>query len=60
LRVDPCAEDVSRALMQAYHRLGRPSAVVDVYGRCRTALAERLGRTPSAETDRVLRSLRSA
>ncbi len=60
LRVDPCAEDISRALMQTYHRLGRPAAVVDVYGRCRAALAERLGRIPSAETDRVLRSLRSA
>jgi ATP/maltotriose-dependent transcriptional regulator MalT/DNA-binding SARP family transcriptional activator len=59
LRVDPCAEDMSRGLMTAYHRLGRPGAVVDVYARCRAALAARLGRAPSPETDRVLRSLRA-
>lgn len=59
LRVDPCAEDMVRALIQVYHRLGRTAAVVEVYRRCRAALAERLGRAPAAETDRLLASLRS-
>ena len=35
LRVDPCAEDLCRSLMTAYHRLGRSAAVSDVYRRCR-------------------------
>jgi LuxR family transcriptional regulator, maltose regulon positive regulatory protein len=59
LRVDPCAEDMCRSLMTVYHRLGRRAAVVDVYRRCRTALAARLDGTPSAETDRLFRALRA-
>jgi DNA-binding SARP family transcriptional activator len=59
LRVDPCAEDVSRSLMRVYHRLGRRASVRGVYERCRTAMAERLGGTPSSETDRLFRVLAS-
>jgi DNA-binding SARP family transcriptional activator len=57
LRVDPCAEDISRSLMQTYHRLGRRAAVADVYRRCRLALATYLGGTPSPETERLFRTL---
>ncbi len=57
LRVDPCAEDVYRRLMTTDHRLGRPAEVQATYGRCREALARRLGTAPSAETEALLRSL---
>jgi len=57
LRVDPCAEDVSRSLMTVYQRLGRRAEVLDVYGRCRAALIARLGGT-SPETDRHFKALR--
>ena len=59
LRVDPCAEDLCRSLMTAYHRLGRPAAVEEVYRRCRTALADRYGKTPAPETEELFRALRS-
>jgi LuxR family transcriptional regulator, maltose regulon positive regulatory protein len=59
LRVDPCAEDLCRSLMTAYHRLGRPAAVEEVYRRCRTALASQFGKTPSPETEGLFRALRS-
>jgi DNA-binding SARP family transcriptional activator len=59
LRVDPCAEELSRGLMIAYHRLGRKAAVADVYERCLTALAARLGGTPSPETERLFKTLRA-
>ena len=58
LRVDPCAEDLYRSLMTLHHRLGNRADVTDVYGRCRSALAARLGSTPSPETERIFRSLR--
>src|SRR2546425_1268700 len=57
LRVDPCAEDASRHLMIACHRLGRPADVEAAYRRSREALAARLGVTPSPETQALLRSL---
>jgi DNA-binding SARP family transcriptional activator len=57
LKVDPCAEDASRRLMVACHHLGRPAEVELVYRRCRHALAERLGVTPSSETQALLRNL---
>jgi LuxR family transcriptional regulator, maltose regulon positive regulatory protein len=57
LRVDPCAEDVCRSLMTAYHRLERSADVVAVYQRCRTALAALRGLAPSAETQGVFKVL---
>jgi len=59
LRVDPCAEDISRYLMSTYHRLGRGSAVADVYARCRSVLAARLGGIPSPDTERLFKTLRT-
>ncbi len=58
LRVDPCAEDISRSLMTVYHKLGRRAVVPEVYGRCRDALATRLGSAPSPETERLFKALR--
>jgi DNA-binding SARP family transcriptional activator len=54
LRIDPCAEDICRQLMTAYHRLGRPSEVSTTYRSCRQALETYVGTHPSAETDRLL------
>jgi ATP/maltotriose-dependent transcriptional regulator MalT/DNA-binding SARP family transcriptional activator len=53
LRIDACAEDVYRRLMAINLRLGRPSAAVAAYERCRAALAERHAK-PSVETDKLL------
>jgi LuxR family transcriptional regulator, maltose regulon positive regulatory protein len=60
LRVDPCAEEISRSLMSTYHRLGRRAEVAEAYARCRSALASRLGSTPSPDTERLFRSLSSS
>ena len=60
LRVDPCAEDASRRLMIACHRLGRASEVEAAYRHCHEALAARLGVTPSPETQTLLRSLHAS
>jgi DNA-binding SARP family transcriptional activator len=57
LRVDPCAEDVYRSLMKAYHALGRPAAVEESYQRCRAALSVHRGTRPSAETEGLLKAL---
>jgi DNA-binding SARP family transcriptional activator len=57
LRIDPCAEDVTRKLMTAYHHLGRPSEVLATYRRCKEALANQLGIDPSAETERLVSQL---
>ncbi len=58
LRVDACAEDVCRRLMNAYHHLGRPTEVLAVYRRCREALANQLSVNPSVETESLLKRLR--
>jgi ATP/maltotriose-dependent transcriptional regulator MalT/DNA-binding SARP family transcriptional activator len=57
LRVDPCAEDMYRNLMNAYHALGRSAEVAESYQRCRAALAAHRGTRPSVETDGVLEAL---
>ena len=54
VRVDPCAEDVCRSLMNVYRYLGRPADVVATYDHCRKALAGRLGTLPSAQTETLL------
>ena len=58
LSIDPCAEDVSRRLMNVYHRLGRRSDALDVYRSCQDVLATRLGVTPSTETEALLKRVR--
>ena len=56
LRVDPCAEDVCRSLMTAYHRLGRSTDVVATYQRCRAALAALRDLAPSAATQGLFKT----
>jgi DNA-binding SARP family transcriptional activator len=60
LRVDCCAEDVCRRLMILYHQLGRPSEVASIYRQCREALNSQFGINLSAETDELLKTLRSS
>jgi DNA-binding SARP family transcriptional activator len=43
--------------MVTYQKLGQPAAARDAYARCRRALTARLGSSPSAETDRLVRTL---
>ena len=54
LRVDACAEEVYRSLMNLHGRLGRPAEVGKVYVRCEAALITHLGSTPSPETRALL------
>jgi len=56
LRVDPCAEDVCRSLMTAYHRLKRSTDVVATYDRCRAALADVRGLAPSVATQGLFKT----
>jgi LuxR family transcriptional regulator, maltose regulon positive regulatory protein len=60
LRVDICAEDVCRRLMILYHQLGRPSEVASIYRQCREALNSQYGINLSAETEELLKTLRSS
>ena len=59
LRIDPCAEDICRRLMTIYHRAGRGADVDAAYGRCRDALADRLGIAPSPQTISLLNQFQS-
>jgi DNA-binding SARP family transcriptional activator len=54
---DPCSERAARALMEAYHRLGELAGALRVYDRCRRAMAEELGVSPSAETRKAYERL---
>jgi len=54
LSIDPCAEDVSRQLMIAYHKLGRSADILRTYNRCRESLRGLGGLTPSAMTEDLL------
>jgi DNA-binding SARP family transcriptional activator len=58
LRVDPCAEDVCRRLMTCFHRAGRQADIETAYARCRSALVDRLGIPPSAQTELLMQELR--
>jgi DNA-binding SARP family transcriptional activator len=57
LRIDPCAEDICRRLMTAYHKLGRPAESLSVYNALKEALNDRLGIEPSAETAAMVKQL---
>jgi DNA-binding SARP family transcriptional activator len=58
LRIDPCAEDVCRRLMEVYHHLGRHSEVRSVYRGCCEALSAQPGQAPSLETAALAKRLR--
>ena len=56
LRIDPCAEDICRKLMSAYHQLGRPTEVISIYNGLIQVLQERFGIEPSEETKVTLKN----
>jgi DNA-binding SARP family transcriptional activator len=60
LAIDRAHEGGWRALMRAYAARGERGMVAATFERCRRALAERLGASPSAETERLLAELRPA
>ena len=60
LEVVAVAEDLHRLLMQCLIRLGQMSAAAQVFQRCRSLLASRLGVSPSAPTVLAFRSIAMA
>lgn len=58
LLIDRAHEGGWRALMRAYAARGERGRAIEAYERCRSALADRRGATPSAETQRLLAELR--
>jgi DNA-binding SARP family transcriptional activator len=58
LEVDDLAEELYQRLIAGYQELGRQAEAVITYERCRRRLRDVLGVTPSAETERLHRSLR--
>jgi DNA-binding SARP family transcriptional activator len=56
--VDDLAEELYQRLIAGYQRLGRRADAAVTYERCRRRLADVLGVAPSAETERLGRSLR--
>jgi DNA-binding SARP family transcriptional activator len=58
LEVDDLAEEVYQRLIVGYQRLGRRADAVVTYERCRQRLRDVLSVAPSAETERLHRSLR--
>ena len=59
LEVDDLAEEFYQHLMLCHQRLGRRARVLSVYHRCRAVLEARLGLEPSAETEALLKGVRS-
>ena len=57
LEADDLAESLYRGLMQCHAALGRRAEAVEVYSRCRKALAARLGVEPGPETRAIYESL---
>ncbi len=57
LEADPLAEGLYRQLMQCHAGLGRTAEAIEVYGRCRRALAAAHGVEPSGETRQVYERL---
>jgi DNA-binding SARP family transcriptional activator len=59
LNMDPLAEEVYRRLMTCQRASGERSEALNTYQRCRQQLDAALGVRPSAETERLYRSLLS-
>jgi len=59
LSIDPCAEDVARALIGAYKELGRTSDADRVYTALRGSLQAMRGAGPARETQDLWQSLRA-
>jgi two-component SAPR family response regulator len=60
LDVGVTSEEIHRELMQCLIRVGQTSAAAQVFQRCRTLLARRLGISPSASTVMAFRSIEQA
>jgi len=58
--LDPLAEEVYRRLMRCQQRAGESAEAIHTYRRCREQLVTVLGVAPSAETERLYHTLRSA
>lgn len=57
LELEPTRESIQRAVMKLYADRGDRAAALRQYERCREALARGLGVSPSAETERLRRSI---
>jgi ATP/maltotriose-dependent transcriptional regulator MalT/DNA-binding SARP family transcriptional activator len=57
---DPASEAVCRRLMNLYHQLGRRADALSIYNQCRQALKQRMGTTPSTETEALLKRVTSS
>lgn len=60
IRKEPLVEALYQQLMQTLHRLGHQAQVWTVYEQCRAMLKSHLGVEPSAETTRLLETLRQS
>ena len=60
LSIDRAHEGAWRALMRAYAARGERGMAIQVYERCRSAMAEQLDAHPSEETQRVVAEIRAA
>jgi DNA-binding SARP family transcriptional activator len=60
LALDPAHEEAHRALIRHHALRGDPAAAVRQYLDCRQALARELDLTPSAETEALLKQIRSS
>ena len=60
LELDNLSEELYRRLMLTYQKLGQSAAALEVYRRCRHLLSVVLGVKPSADTESVYRSLKTA
>jgi DNA-binding SARP family transcriptional activator len=60
VELDPLAEEVYRRLMRCHQRAGESAEAMHAYRRCREQLVTVLGVAPSAETERLYHTLRSA
>ena len=58
LTIDRAHEGAWRSLMRAYSASGDPAMALQAFDRCRSSLADRLKRAPSAETERLVADIR--
>jgi LuxR family transcriptional regulator, maltose regulon positive regulatory protein len=60
LELDNLSEELYRHLMRTYRNLGQSAGALEVYRRCRQLLSVVLGVAPSAETELIHASLKTA
>jgi LuxR family maltose regulon positive regulatory protein len=57
LALDSCAEECYQHLMMCHRHMGSDAKAIEVYRRCRSALASELGVRPSPKTEAIRESL---